>query len=141
MEPKEKPNLPLKAEAFWHPRDFNKETKEFEKPRLVLRLELLPTSELSHHQLAAMFDKGVEVSVDSSDDQAILKVVVTFDHTKDVAGLGHAEHSLHLAARDKGMSVPAYREHKAAEDKKAATAKAATEKAAKKAAKSEEPTD
>jgi hypothetical protein len=139
MADKEKPNLPLKAEAFWHPQDFNKDTKTFEKPRLELRLELLPTSELSHHQLAAMFDKDVEVSVDSTNEQSILKVVVTFEHDKDAAGEGKAEHDLHLAARDKGMSVPAYREWKAAEERKAADAKAAADKAAKKAAKPEPP--
>src|SRR5216684_2142014 len=94
-EPKEvaklKPNLPLKVEAFWTPAEA----------RLELRLELLPTSELSHHQLAAMFNGKVDCSVDMNDDRGILKVHVTMEHDADVAAIGKAEHDLVLEARNR----------------------------------------
>lgn len=111
-----KPNLPLKAEAFWNPAEA----------KLDLNLELLSSGELVHHQLAAMFDKDVQVSVESTNDRGVLKVHVAFSHTKDVAKAGKEEHDIHLAARDKSMTVEAYRIWKAEEDKrKAAAAKPA----------------
>lgn len=120
---KPKPNLPLKVEAFWNPAEA----------KLELQMELLPTSELSHHQLAAMFDGDVDTSVESSNDRDILKVKVTFKHDKDVATAGKVAHDEHLAARDKGMHIDQYREWKAGEEKKAAAKKLADEKAVKKA--------
>lgn len=131
MAEKSKPNLPLKVEAFWNPAEA----------QLELKMELLPTSELSHHQIAAMFDDGVSSSVLSSNVHDVLKVSVTLKHTKDVAAAGKVEHDLHHEARNANMSVPAFRIKKAADEKKVAATKAAADKAAKKAAKSEEPND
>lgn len=112
---KPKPNLPLKVEAFWNPAEA----------RLELKVELLPVSELSHHQLAAMFDGRVDTTVESSNDLDILKINVTFQHDKNVAMAGKVAHDEHLAARNKDMHIEQYRGWKAAEAKKIADAKPA----------------
>lgn len=123
-----KPNQPMSSSALFEAADN----------RLTITHELLPVSELAHHQIVALFgdkDDPPKVSVDFKDDKGRLMVVVTFQHDKNIAVEGKVQHDIHKAAADKGMAVPEYLKWKAAEDKKAAAAKAAADKAAKAAAK------
>jgi hypothetical protein len=108
----------------------NKTTAAFDGQNATLTLtgELVGSSEMEHHILAALLDKKSppKVSFSFENDKGVLTYKVVLSHTKDILAEGKREHDLHVEARNRRppMTVEALKEEKAQQAKAKAEAEA-----------------